>query len=36
MSVHEACGVFGVMSPRPIDAADLCYYFEQRLSERKK
>lgn len=36
MSVHEACGVFGVMLPRPIDAAGLCYYFEQSLSERKK
>ena len=36
MSVHEACGVFGVMSPRPIGAAGLCCYFEQSLCERKK
>ena len=26
MSLHEECGVFGLFSPKPIDAASLCYY----------
>ena len=26
MSVHEACGVFGVMAGQPTDVADICYY----------
>ncbi len=26
MSLHEECGVFGVISPEPIDAAHLTYY----------
>ena len=26
MSIHEECGVFGLFSPRPIDAANtVCY-----------
>ena len=34
MSVHEECGVFGVMSDKPIDAALLCYYGLYALQHR--
>lgn len=34
MSVHEACGVFGVMAERPIDAASICYYGLYALQHR--
>ena len=26
MGVHEECGVFGVISEKPIDVAGICYY----------
>ena len=26
MSIHEECGVFGVISPRPADVGRLAYY----------
>ena len=26
MSIHEECGVFGLMADRPVDAARICYY----------
>ena len=26
MSVHEECGVFGVMSEQPTNVASICYY----------
>jgi amidophosphoribosyltransferase len=34
MSVHDHCGVFGVMADHPIDAADLCYYGLYALQHR--
>ena len=34
MSVHEECGVFGVFSPRPVDASGLCYYGLYALQHR--
>lgn len=34
MSIHEECGVFGVMSERPIDAAKLCYFGLYALQHR--
>ncbi len=34
MSIHEECGVFGVISERPIDAAALCYYGLYALQHR--
>ena len=34
MSIHEACGVFGVFSETPIDAAGLCYYGLSALQHR--
>ena len=27
MSIHEECGVFGVISPKPVDVANISYYF---------
>lgn len=26
MSIHEECGVFGVISPKPVDVANISYY----------
>ena len=34
MSVHEECGVFGVMADRPINAASVCYYGLYALQHR--
>ncbi len=34
MSLHEECGVFGVYSPKPCDAARLCYYGLYALQHR--
>ncbi|MBQ9615107.1 MAG: amidophosphoribosyltransferase, partial [Selenomonadaceae bacterium] len=34
MSLHEECGVFGVMAETPIDAASLCYYGLYALQHR--
>ena len=34
MSIHEECGVFGVMAPCPVDAASLCYYGLYALQHR--
>ena len=34
MSVHEECGVFGVFSPEPTDAAGLVYYGLYALQHR--
>ena len=34
MSVHEDCGVFGVIAAQPIDAAGLCYYGLYALQHR--
>ena len=34
MSIHEECGVFGVMAARPIEAAQLCYYGLYALQHR--
>ena len=34
MSIHEECGVFGVFSPKPADAAGLCYYGLYALQHR--
>lgn len=34
MSIHEECGVFGVISPEPTDAAGLCYYGLYALQHR--
>ena len=34
MGIHEECGVFGVFSARPIDAAGLCYLGLQALQHR--
>ena len=34
MSVHEECGVFGVFAPKPVDAAQLCYYGLYALQHR--
>jgi len=34
MSIHEECGVFGVISPQPIDAAQLVYYGLYALQHR--
>lgn len=33
-SLHEECGVFGVMADRPIDAAGICYYGLYALQHR--
>ena len=34
MAIHEECGVFGVFSPKPTDAAHLCYYGLYALQHR--
>lgn len=34
MSIHEECGVFGVMSPQAADVAGLCYYGLYALQHR--
>lgn len=34
MSIKEECGVFGVISPDPIDAASICYYGLYALQHR--
>ena len=34
MSIHEECGVFGVMAACPIEAAQLCYYGLYALQHR--
>lgn len=34
MSIHEECGVFGVMAEKPIDAAHICYYGLYALQHR--
>ncbi len=34
MSIHEECGVFGVMANKPIDAAQICYYGLYALQHR--
>ena len=34
MSIHEECGVFGVIADHPIDAAGLCYYGLYALQHR--
>jgi len=34
LSVHEECGVFGVISEKPIDAAHICYYGLYALQHR--
>lgn len=34
MSVHEECGVFGVISDKPFDAATMCYYGLYALQHR--
>ncbi|MBR4395778.1 MAG: amidophosphoribosyltransferase [Eubacteriaceae bacterium] len=34
MSIREECGVFGVISPKPIEAAHICYYGLYALQHR--
>ena len=34
MSIHEECGVFGVIAPKPIDTASICYYGLYALQHR--
>ena len=34
MSIHEECGVFGVISPRRTDVASLAYYGLYALQHR--
>lgn len=34
MSIHEECGVFGVIAPEPVDAASFCYYGLYALQHR--
>ncbi|MBO4548208.1 MAG: amidophosphoribosyltransferase, partial [Abditibacteriota bacterium] len=34
MSIHEECGVFGLIAPKPIDAASMCYYGLYSLQHR--
>ena len=34
MSIHEECGVFGIMAPAPIDAAGICCYGLYALQHR--
>ncbi len=34
MSIHEECGVFGVYAPRPVNAAQVCYYGLYALQHR--
>ncbi len=34
MSIHEECGVFGIMSEKPVNAAAICYYGLYALQHR--
>ena len=34
MSIHEECGVFGMISKAPIDAANIAYYGLYALQHR--
>ena len=34
MSIHEECGVFGVISPKPVDVANISYYGLYTLQHR--
>ncbi|MBQ9358211.1 MAG: amidophosphoribosyltransferase [Abditibacteriota bacterium] len=34
MSIHEECGVFGLIAPVPVDAAGICYYGLYSLQHR--
>ena len=34
MSIHEECGVFGIYAPRPVNAAQFCYYGLYALQHR--
>ena len=34
MSLHEECGVFGVMAPAPVNAAEMCYFGLYALQHR--
>ena len=34
MSIHEECGVFGVLAEKPIDVADICHYGLYALQHR--
>ncbi len=34
MSIHEECGVFGVIAPKPCDVASICYYGLYALQHR--
>ena len=34
MSIHEECGVFGVISPKPVDVANISYYGLYALQHR--
>ena len=34
MSIHENCGVFGIMAEKPVDAAGICYYGLYALQHR--
>ena len=34
MSIHEECGVFGLMAERPVNAATICYYGLYALQHR--
>lgn len=34
MSIHEECGVFGVIAPKPCDVASVCYYGLYALQHR--
>ena len=34
MSIHEECGVFGVIAPEPMDVAGLSYYGLYALQHR--
>ena len=34
MSIHEECGVFGIYTPRPVNAAQFCYYGLYALQHR--
>ena len=34
MSIHEECGVFGVISPKPEDVASMVYYGLYALQHR--
>ena len=36
MSIHEECGVFGLFSPRPIDAANTVCYGLHALQQPKQ